>query len=208
MARLAAPVALVTIGLALAVASVTVGRAHPGWWFAGESDAASALELSAGLALLGAGAAAWRRRPTSRFGPLLFLAGLAWFVPEWNNPAIGSSARVHGRAGARRGVPAAGGARRAWLPGRPTSLARRACGRGPGLRRVRRPARRPAGTPVRSRRRRAARSARAICSWSPPTASWRRPFDASGWDSDRSGLRWSSASRRGGWRAPPSPSAD
>ncbi len=92
MARLAAPVALVTMGLALAVASVTVGRAHPGWWFAGESDAASVLELSAGLALLGAGTAAWRRRPTSRFGPLVFLAGLAWFVPEWNNPAIGSSA--------------------------------------------------------------------------------------------------------------------
>ena len=45
-----------------------------------------------GLALVGAGAAAWRRRPTSRFGPLLFLAGLAWFVPEWNNPAIGNSA--------------------------------------------------------------------------------------------------------------------
>ena len=80
------------MGLAVAVASVTIGRAHPGWWFAGESDAASALELLAGLALIGAGAAAWRRRPTSRFGPLLFLAGLAWFVPEWNNPAIGSSA--------------------------------------------------------------------------------------------------------------------
>jgi signal transduction histidine kinase len=48
------------------------------------------LELLAGLALIGAGAAAWRRRPISRFGPLLFVAGLAWFVPEWNNPAIGS----------------------------------------------------------------------------------------------------------------------
>ena len=92
MARAAVPGALVTIGLALAVASVAVGRAHPGWWFAGESEAALGLELLAGLALVGAGAAAWRRRPTSRFGPLLFLAGLAWFVPEWNNPAIGNSA--------------------------------------------------------------------------------------------------------------------
>lgn len=91
MARLAAPVALVTTGLALAFASVALGRAHPGWWFAGESDTASVLELLAGLALIGAGAAAWRRRPISRFGPLLFLAGLAWFVPEWNNPAIGSA---------------------------------------------------------------------------------------------------------------------
>ena len=91
MARFAASVALVAAGLALALASVTLGRAHPGWWFAGESDAASALELLAGLALVGAGALAWRRRPTSRFGPLLFVAGLAWFVPEWNNPAIGSA---------------------------------------------------------------------------------------------------------------------
>jgi signal transduction histidine kinase len=91
MARRAAPVALVTTGLALAVASVALGRGHPGWWFAGESDTASVLELLAGLALIGAGAAAWRRRPVSRFGPLLFLAGLAWFVPEWNNPAIGSA---------------------------------------------------------------------------------------------------------------------
>jgi len=91
MARSAGPVAVVGIGLALGITSVTVGRAHPGWWFAGESDVASTLELLAGLALIGAGAATWRRRPTSRFGPLLSLAGLAWFLPEWNNPAIASS---------------------------------------------------------------------------------------------------------------------
>jgi signal transduction histidine kinase len=92
MARFAAPGAVVTIGLALGIASVAIGRAHPGWGFAGESDVASALELLAGLALVGAGAATWRRRATSLFGPLLSLAGLAWFLPEWNNPAIGSSA--------------------------------------------------------------------------------------------------------------------
>lgn len=91
MASRAAALILVTIGLALGFASVTAGRAHPGWWFAGESDLASALELLAGLALLAAATAAWGRRPTSRFGPLLFLAGVAWFLPEWSNPDSGGS---------------------------------------------------------------------------------------------------------------------
>lgn len=91
MARRSAPLALVAIGLALGVTSVAVGRGHPGWWFAGESAAASTLELSAGLALLTAGAVSWHRRPSSVFGMLLGAAGLAWFVPELNNPEIGSS---------------------------------------------------------------------------------------------------------------------
>ena len=91
MARRSAPLALVAIGLALGSASVAIGRAHPGWWFAGESIAASALELVAGLALIAAGAVSWQRRPTSAFGPLLAAAGLAWFAPELNVPAIGSA---------------------------------------------------------------------------------------------------------------------
>ena len=90
MARRFAPLALVAIGLALGIASVAVGRAQPGWWFAGESTAASTLELVAGLALIAAGAISWHGRPTSAFGPLLAAAGLAWFVPELNNPEIGS----------------------------------------------------------------------------------------------------------------------
>ena len=91
MARRAASLALLAAGLVLGIASVTAGRDHPGWWFGAESDAASALELLAGLALVAAGAAAWRRRPASRFGPLLAAAGLAWFLPELNNPEIGGS---------------------------------------------------------------------------------------------------------------------
>jgi signal transduction histidine kinase len=77
-------------GAAWGVASVSAGRAHPGWWFGGESAAASAAELAAGFALIGAGVAAWWRRPGG-FGPLLVLAGAAWFAPEWNNPEVGSS---------------------------------------------------------------------------------------------------------------------
>jgi signal transduction histidine kinase len=89
--RTALVLVLVALGLVLGIGSVAAGRAHPGWWFAGEGGAASALELVAGLALIVAGAVAWRRRPASSFGPLLSVAGLAWFLPEWNNPDIGSS---------------------------------------------------------------------------------------------------------------------
>ena len=91
MARRSAPLALVAIGLVLGSASVAVGRAHPGWWFAGESITASTLELVAGLALIVAGAVSWQRRPASAFGLLLAAAGLAWFAPELNAPAIGSA---------------------------------------------------------------------------------------------------------------------
>src|SRR3954451_9058587 len=86
-----AALALGAGGIAIGIASVSMGRSHPGWWFAGESSTAFALELTAGAGLVGAGVAAWRRRPGSRFGPLLALAGAAWFLPEWDNPEIGVS---------------------------------------------------------------------------------------------------------------------
>jgi DNA-binding CsgD family transcriptional regulator len=37
------------------------------------------VDVAVGLAFLGAGIAAWRRRPDNRMGPLMFLAGMAWF---------------------------------------------------------------------------------------------------------------------------------
>jgi signal transduction histidine kinase len=89
--RRAAALALGAGGVGLAIAAVSAGRSHPGWWFAGESSTALALELTAGVSLVGAGMAAWLRRPASRFGPLLALAGIAWFLPEWDNPDIGAS---------------------------------------------------------------------------------------------------------------------
>jgi signal transduction histidine kinase len=90
-ARRAAILALAAAGAAFGVAAILAGRADPGWWFAGESAAAAVLELAAGLALLVVGAIACWRRPDSAFGPLLALAGVAWFVPEWNNPDAGGS---------------------------------------------------------------------------------------------------------------------
>lgn len=91
IARRVTVLALALTAIALGLLSVLAGRAHPGWWFAGESVEASALELLAGTSLIGAGAAAWWRRPASRFGPLLIAAGLAWFIPEWNSPDTGTS---------------------------------------------------------------------------------------------------------------------
>ena len=39
-------------------------------------------DLAAGLALLGGGAVAWARRPRAGAGPLMALAGLAWFAGD------------------------------------------------------------------------------------------------------------------------------
>jgi signal transduction histidine kinase len=73
-------------GIAVAIGSASLARADPGWWFAGQSAEACALELIAGIAMICAGVAAWRRRADSRFGLLIAAAGIVWFLPEWNNP--------------------------------------------------------------------------------------------------------------------------
>jgi len=78
-------------GIAVGIATLRVARDHPGYGFAGSSDAADAALLAAGWALIGCGLASWVRRPASRFGLLLTAAGFAWFVPEWNNPELGSA---------------------------------------------------------------------------------------------------------------------
>jgi Histidine kinase len=75
-------------GAAFGVASVAFGRDHPGWWFAGESPGAAAVELAAGIALVLAGAAALRQPGRGGFGLLLAGAGFAWFVPEWTAPEV------------------------------------------------------------------------------------------------------------------------
>ena len=79
------------MGIAAGISTLRVARDHPGYGFAGSSDAAGAALLAAGWALIGCGLASWARRPASRFGLLLTAAGFAWFVPEWNNPEVGSA---------------------------------------------------------------------------------------------------------------------
>jgi signal transduction histidine kinase len=89
--RLAVAVAIAGLGVAVGVFSFAVARDDPGYWFAGSSTLASVALLAAGWALIGCGLAFWLRRPESRFGLLQAAAGFAWFLPEWNNPAIGSA---------------------------------------------------------------------------------------------------------------------
>jgi signal transduction histidine kinase len=91
MGRVAAVIAVGVAAVAAGVFTLGVARDDPAYWFAGTSAAAGAALLAAGWGLVGSGLAFWLWRPQSRCGPLLASAGLAWFVPEWNNPGIGSA---------------------------------------------------------------------------------------------------------------------
>ena len=91
MRRWPLAVGLFGAGIAVGIATLRVARDHPGYGFAGSSDAAGVALLAAGWALIGCGLASWARRPASRFGPLLTAAGFAWFVPEWSNPEAASA---------------------------------------------------------------------------------------------------------------------
>jgi hypothetical protein len=73
------------------VFSLDVARDAPGYWFAGSSTVAGVALLAAGWALIGNCLGSWLRQPGNRFGPVLTAAGFAWFLPEWNNPAVDSS---------------------------------------------------------------------------------------------------------------------
>jgi signal transduction histidine kinase len=91
MARKAVAVGIAALGGAVGVFSLDVARDDPSYWFAGSSPVAGAVFLAAGWSLLSCGLVFWLRRPGNGLGPLLAIAGLAWFLPEWNNPGIGSS---------------------------------------------------------------------------------------------------------------------
>jgi signal transduction histidine kinase len=79
------------LGIAAGILTLQAARDHPGYWFAGSSDAAGIAFLAAGWSLIACGLASWLRRPSSRCGLLLAAAGFAWFVPEWNTPEVGSA---------------------------------------------------------------------------------------------------------------------
>jgi signal transduction histidine kinase len=78
-------------GLAVGLFSLHVARSNSTFWFAGRSAADGTAFLAAGWAAIGTGLASWLRRPESRFGPLLAVAGFGWFVLEWNNENVGSA---------------------------------------------------------------------------------------------------------------------
>ena len=81
-----ARLAILVVGIAVSVESVTVARRSPEFSFASTSGLAATLELAAGGALLLAGALAMGSVARRRFGILLAIAGGAWLLVEWNNP--------------------------------------------------------------------------------------------------------------------------
>jgi signal transduction histidine kinase len=81
--------ALLAGGLAVGLLALATARGEPAYSFAGSSPAAAAAGLLAGWGLIAAGFGAWARRPASRFGPLVMVAGLAWFLADWDNPGAG-----------------------------------------------------------------------------------------------------------------------
>jgi signal transduction histidine kinase len=90
--RIVAVVGLAVVGVAAGLLSLVVARDDPGYSIVGDSALARAALLGAGWALIGVGVVSWLRRPDSRFGLLLAAVGFAWFLPEWNNPGVGSAA--------------------------------------------------------------------------------------------------------------------
>ena len=77
-------------GLGLGVGSLAIARDAPDGSFGGATPASGVVLLGVGWALVLCGVVAWARRPSSRFGVILAAAGGAWFLVEFNNPAIGS----------------------------------------------------------------------------------------------------------------------
>jgi signal transduction histidine kinase len=88
--RLGVAIAAVLVGAVLGSLSLIAARAGAGFSFAGESLWGAAILLIPGLAMFGVGAIYLSRRSGPLLGLLLSLTGAAWFIVEWDNPAIGS----------------------------------------------------------------------------------------------------------------------
>jgi signal transduction histidine kinase len=88
--KLAVP-GVCVVGVGLGVGSVLIARNEPEASLAGASVAAQVALVGTGWALLGCGLVASTRRPASRFGMLVALAGCAWLLVEFNNPGGGSA---------------------------------------------------------------------------------------------------------------------
>ena len=111
-------------GVAVGIFSLAVARGDPGGSFAGNSTLGAVAELGAGWALVLTGSIFWLRRRNA-CGALLVAAGLAWFLPEWGNPGIGSSAAFSiGLAGFAACPPLVAHAALAYPGGRVGSIAR------------------------------------------------------------------------------------
>ncbi len=78
-------------GLAVGVLSFLYVRDSPAYAYVGDSAARAVAELATGYALLAVGVVSRTRRPESRFGIVLAVAGVGWLLAEWNNPGVDSA---------------------------------------------------------------------------------------------------------------------
>jgi signal transduction histidine kinase len=80
------------VGAAFGLLTLANATSAPGWSFGGTSWVSAVAELGAGWALIAVGTVEAVRRPMSREGRLLSVAGIGWFFADWNNPGLGSPA--------------------------------------------------------------------------------------------------------------------
>jgi signal transduction histidine kinase len=83
--------ALLLVGLAIGALTFALVRSEPGYALVDDSLALALAELGAGCALITVGTVSWLKRPESPFGALLAVAGIGWFLAEWNSPEVGFS---------------------------------------------------------------------------------------------------------------------
>ena len=75
------PLALLPLGVAVGIAAEWVS-------FDGADLGLVAADLAVGIVLIGGGAVAWERRPESRSGAIMALAGFTWFLGTAFEPAL------------------------------------------------------------------------------------------------------------------------
>jgi class 3 adenylate cyclase len=82
------PLAALLVGLAIAGAAAAVALA------ASVAPVSIVADQIVGLAYIGAGAVAWRRRPDNRIGPVMLLAGMTWYIASFQVSDIPAVAAV------------------------------------------------------------------------------------------------------------------
>jgi signal transduction histidine kinase len=83
--------AIALAAISVALVSLRTAGASNALSYLSESPTAAAIGLAGGWGLVAVGLETVRRARRPWFGYLLAAAGIAWFLPEWSDPAIGSA---------------------------------------------------------------------------------------------------------------------
>jgi signal transduction histidine kinase len=83
--------AIAFAAIGVAVVSLRTAGASSALSYLSESPTGAAIGSLGGCGLVAVGLDTVRRQRRPRFGYLLAAAGVAWFLPEWSDPAIGSA---------------------------------------------------------------------------------------------------------------------